>query len=62
MTHLLQSPLSAGELFINLRAEAAPELLREEVAAALAGLDVPAQVQSLDAFRPGRPEPTHRMA
>ena len=62
MTHKLQGPLTAGELFINLRAEAAPEMLREEVLAALAGLEVTAQVVSLTAFRPGRPEPTHRMA
>ena len=62
MTHMLQGPLSAGELCINLRAEAAPEMLRAEVLGALAGLEVTAQVTALRAFRPGRPEPTHRMA
>jgi len=62
-THSLKGPLSSGELTINLRAEADPEQLERLVKAA-AGAVAPQTVvvNNMSAFRPGRPEPTHRMA
>lgn len=61
----LEEPVTAGQLIINCRAEAAPEILRDAVRAAVAAL--PAQIANLTArldhlefFRPGKPQPTHR--
>lgn len=62
-THTLKSPLSRGTLVVNLRAEADPESLKQLLTSVLATLPhVHADVQVLAAFRPGRPNPTHRMA
>ena len=66
LSHTLQEPLEAGQLILNLRAEADPELLRERVVEILkvvakeknARLDV----EHLESFRPGKPTPTHRLA
>jgi G3E family GTPase len=62
----LPDPVVEGELTVNLRAEAEPAALRcvveeavERVAAAHATLN--AQWQALEAFRPGKPQPTHRV-
>jgi hypothetical protein len=62
----LDAGLDAGELTINLRAEAEPERLEAIVRAALASVAgrfaasiVPGH---LERFRPGRPVPTHRMS
>ena len=63
-SHTLQDTLSAGELLINLRAEADPGALAGAAEAALkdaagaAGIAV--AVRHREAFRPGRPVPTHR--
>jgi G3E family GTPase len=64
--HRLAEELTEGELIVNLRAEADPEQLK---AAAYAGLEEAAReagievsVEHSEHFRPGRPEPTHRMA
>ncbi|MCZ2340633.1 MAG: hypothetical protein LC104_02410 [Bacteroidales bacterium] len=65
-SHRLQEPLEVGELIVNLRAEGDPERLREfalesvKETSARAGID--ADVVHAEAFRPGRPVPTHRMA
>jgi hypothetical protein len=65
-SHALQEPLESGELIVNLRAEADPAALRQAVLLALNDLDqsagVSAKVEHLEAFRPGRPVPTHRLA
>ena len=61
LTHTLQSPLTEGSLVVNLRAEADPAQLEQEVSAALSAL-ANAELQVLAAFRPGRPNPTHRVA
>ncbi len=64
--------IERGELVVNLRAEAAPELLEEAVREALAalaaspegsepGVGVTATLDHLEQLRPARPEPTHRM-
>lgn len=62
----LPDEIVEGSLVLNLRAELAPELLRAMVEATLAELDgergVHAEVEHLESFRPGKPEPTHRMA
>jgi G3E family GTPase len=64
--HRLADELTRGELILNLRAEGDPDTLR---ALALAGLDeatsgagVTAAIAHIEHFRPGRPQPTHRMA
>ena len=66
MAHALAEPLTRGELIVNLRAEAAPEFLKEATEAALQAVTraarVSAQIEHLEAFRPGRPTPTHRLA
>ena len=59
----LPSPLSAGELVVNLRAEAPPEqllrVLEDEIASREAGVGL--RIEHLESFRPGQPNPTHRM-
>ena len=64
--HRLAEELTDGELIVNLRAEGDPEQLN---ATALAGLEQAARetgitvtIEHSEHFRPGRPEPTHRMA
>ncbi len=62
VTASLSRDLSAGELTINLRAEADPDLLRNEVMLALFNQGAPhAELREIAAFRPGRPEPVHRL-
>jgi Ni2+-binding GTPase involved in maturation of urease and hydrogenase len=60
LTHTLKEPLRRGELVINLRAEAEPEVLRGMVES-LNVTGVALNVEVLGAFRPGRPVPTHRV-
>jgi G3E family GTPase len=67
LSHRLTDPVTAGELLLNLRAEAAPDRLQAAVNAAL--IDMQQQcaewqlpVRHLEAFSPPRPTPTHRMA
>ena len=66
LSYSLEDSLSTGELLVNLRAEAAPEFLRETTASVLSeaakAANVKAEVSSLESFRPGRPTPTHRLA
>ena len=63
--HRLSEELAQGELLLNLRAEGDPERLKS---IAMAGLETIGQemalsleVDHLEHFRPGRPQPTHRM-
>ncbi len=61
----LEQPCSAGQLILNLRAEAAPELLKTvvEAAASAIGAHFPGlrpRLDHLEHFRPGKPQPTHR--
>lgn len=62
--HQLQDDLTAGELLVNLRAEADPELLRGAVLQALAGLGpaIGVKIDHTECFRPAKPTPTHRLA
>ncbi len=61
----LEAPVNAGQLIINCRAEAAPETLRDAIRTAVAELPaqfpaLTAQLDHLEYFRPGKPQPTHR--
>ncbi len=58
----LKETLDAGALIINLRAEGDPETARQIVRDALGGLAVTAAIEHEEHFRPGKPEPTHRMS
>jgi Ni2+-binding GTPase involved in maturation of urease and hydrogenase len=61
-THTLAAPLQRGELTVNLRAEADPVRLKEAVEKTLSATGaVTVQLRPVHAFRPGRPDPTHRM-
>ncbi len=62
----LDAPVTGGQLIVNLRAEAAPEALRDAVRDAVEQLNdgqdgLRARLEHLEYFRPGKPEPTHRV-
>ncbi len=65
LTQKLSVPLTAGQLVVNLRAEAAPEVLRasveEELAKYEASNELEIKLEHIESFRPGKPSPTHRM-
>jgi len=61
----LEEPVVAGQLMINCRAEADPRIIRQVVEEVVDLLprtfpDLVARLEHLEAFRPGKPEPTHR--
>jgi G3E family GTPase len=62
----LADDLAAGELIVNLRAEGDPSQLNDIAVAALEAVAresrVVIAVEHIEHFRPGRPQPTHRMA
>jgi len=61
----IEEPVASGQLIINCRAEAAPEAIRDAVRdtiAALNSAEMSAQLEHLEFFRPGKPQPTHRDA
>jgi G3E family GTPase len=66
LSHTLKDTVSEGELIVNLRAEGAPELLQAAAGQALAEvareMNVEVTVDHDEAFRPGKPNPTYRMA
>ena len=59
----LDEPIRSGQLIINLRAEGDPDALRAAVETAIANAPagLTATLDHLEHFRPGKPEPTHRM-
>ena len=62
----IEAPLGSGQIIINLRAEAAPERLRDAVREAVETISsecprLEAQLEHLEYFRPGKPQPTHRI-
>ncbi|HRQ87314.1 MAG TPA: GTP-binding protein [Bacteroidia bacterium] len=66
LSFVLDTPVEGGQLIVNLRAEAAPDVLgsavREGLAAAAAQFPgLQATVDHLEHFRPGKPTPTHRI-
>jgi G3E family GTPase len=64
--HRLAEELTDGELILNLRAEGDPDGLYAEALAALeqtaSAMQVTVTVEHGEHFRPGRPQPTYRMA
>lgn len=58
--------ITRGELIINLRAEGEPESLRAAVESAIADSartsGVAHKLDHMEAFKPGKPQPTHRMS
>lgn len=63
----LSEPIESGELIINLRAEADPSILNTAVNRALLAVvekdpDLFARMEHCEHFRPGKPQPTHRLA
>jgi G3E family GTPase len=67
MAHTLSADLDSGQLVINLRAEADPELLKNVVTqvlreVAVTGRRLETALQHSDYFRPAKPQPTYRMA
>ncbi len=64
--YALADDLTDGELIVNLRAEGDPDQLKAMAHAGVAQvareMGVTAAVEHSEHFRPGRPEPTHRMA
>lgn len=62
----LEQPSTGGQLIVNLRAEAAPETLKSVVESSVASLPshfagTAARLDHLEHFRPGKPQPTHRL-
>jgi G3E family GTPase len=67
MSHALAGPIDSGELILNLRAEADPQVLHAAVSRAIAQTigALPGWTYTIDHeehFRPGKPQPTHRLA
>ncbi len=67
LSHRLSDPLDDGELLLNLRAEADPVLLDSAVRSALTdvaeyGYGLTVKIEHSEHFRPGQPNPTHRVA
>ncbi len=61
----LEAPVTAGQLIINCRAEADPDTIRDAVRTAVGELPakisgLTTQLEHLESFRPGKPQPTHR--
>lgn len=57
----LHEPVSSATLTVNLRAESTPEKLASALRNSLESIgDWQLVVDHVEAFRPGRPEPTHR--
>ena len=66
VSQALEHPVESGQLIINLRAEASPEVLRDAVESAVAGVaeqfrGLNGKLEHLEHFRPGKPQPTHRI-
>ena len=62
----LEQPAGSGQVIVNLRAEADPEVLASVLRAALPVaaheiMGLAAEVEHLEFFRPGKPVPTHRL-
>ena len=66
LSQKLDDEIQSAQLIINLRAEGAPEVLKQALEAAIEETpshdpDVLTTLDHLEHFRPGRPEPTHRL-
>lgn len=65
LSHELAESLEEGDLLVNLRAEGEPEILQplveEQLQKTADARGVSVRMSHLEAFRPGRPEPTYRL-
>lgn len=66
LSHHLVDPLEDGEILLNIRAEAAPEILDQAVTETLDSIlgkdhQLSARITHSEHFRPGMPQPTHRL-
>lgn len=67
LSQKLQDPAKNGQLIVNLRAEAEPEILNSAVESALHELNqrnqtgAIARLEHMEHFKPGKPQPTHRI-
>jgi len=66
LSSCMEEPAGSGQVIVNLRAEADPEVLAASVREALAGVvlefgGLVASLDHLERFKPGKPEPTHRV-
>lgn len=60
LSHTLLDPVTQGDLILNLRAEAAPEILEALTRATVTGWPG-VKLSHLESFQPGQPQPTHRL-
>ncbi len=63
LSQMLDAAVESGQLIVNLRAEARPEVLRdavEKVVGEIAARGVGARLEHIESFQPGKPQPTHR--
>lgn len=63
----LEAPVQGGQLIVNCRAEADPDAIKAALQSAMVRLSIAypglrAELEHLEHFRPGKPEPTHRDA
>jgi G3E family GTPase len=66
LSFTLDAPVKSGQLILNVRAEAAPDVLGSAVHEGLQAVQkkfpgLKATVDHLEHFRPGKPTPTHRI-
>jgi len=65
LTHELDAPVRRGQVIVNLRAEAPPELLRrvltDTVAIVKSRNSLAFEIEHVESFKPGKPVPTHRV-
>jgi G3E family GTPase len=66
LSYELESPVKSAQLIINVRAEAAPNVLSDAVREGLAAATknfptLKSTIDHLEHFRPGKPTPTHRI-
>lgn len=66
LTLRLETPVGSGQLIVNCRAEGSPETLRSALNSGVASIGtrfagMMAIIEHVEQFRPGRPQPTHRL-
>ena len=66
LSQALADPIERAQIVINIRSEASPEVLRDSVIDGLNvaggdGADVRFELEHSEYFRPGKPQPTHRI-
>lgn len=63
LSHTLLDPVAGGDLILNLRAEAMPDVLEAMARSVIAGWQGQhLQLSNLQSFQPGQPNPTHRIS